>query len=78
MTLQLIFFEEVSEPEEMTDDDSNFSPSDLKIEFVPRKLIPFTLIKLPIFFVFVDLGGGSWKYAAIKFHAKINTFYFCN
>ena len=52
-------FEEVSEPEEMTDDDSDFSPWELKLEFTPRKFIEFTLIKLLFSFIFLDLGGGS-------------------
>ena len=42
-------FEEGSELEEMTDDDSNFSPWELKIEFIPRKFIHFTLNFLLIF-----------------------------
>ena len=41
-------FEEVSEPEEMTDDDSDFSPGELK--FTPRKFIQFTLIKILNFY----------------------------
>ena len=36
-------FEEDSELDEMTDDDSNFSPWELKVEFIPRKFIHFTL-----------------------------------
>ena len=52
-------FEEVSEPEEMTDDDSDFSPWELKIEFIPRKFIQFTLIEL-LFFIFLDLWGGLY------------------
>ena len=50
-------FGEVSEPEEMTDDDSDFSRSELKIEFTPRKFIQFTLIKLLLSFIFLDLGS---------------------
>ena len=52
-------FEEVSEPEGMTDDDSDFSPLELKIEFIPRKFIQFTLMKLLLSFIFLDLGGGG-------------------
>ena len=47
-------FEEISEPEEMTDDDFDFSPWELKIEFIPRKFIQFTLIKFYPWF----RGGG--------------------
>ena len=56
-------FEEVSEPEEMTDDDSNFSPSwELKIEFKPRKFIHFTLFEVFFSFTFLDLTGGLiWR-----------------
>ena len=49
----------VSEPEEMTDDDSDFSPLELKIEFIPRKFIQFTLFELLFSFIFLDLGGGG-------------------
>ena len=42
-------FEEDSELKEMTDDDSNSSPWELKIEFIPRKFIHFTLNSLLIF-----------------------------
>ena len=41
----------VSKPEEMTDDDSDFSPCELKIEFVPRKFLEFTLIKRLFFLI---------------------------
>ena len=43
--------EEVSEPEEMTDDDSDFSPLELKIKFTRWNFIQFTLIKLLFFLI---------------------------
>ena len=53
-------FEQVSEPEEMTDDDSNLSLWELKIKVIPRKFIQFTFIKLLFSFTFLDLGGGAY------------------
>ena len=51
----------------MTDDDSDFSPWELKIEFIPRKFIQFTLIiKLLFSFIFIDLGGGVVKWRTYR------------
>ena len=48
----------VSEPEEITDDDSDFSPWELKIEFIPSS---FNLHLLNFYFlIFLDLGGGAY------------------
>ena len=44
----------------MTDDDSDFSPLELKIEFILRKFIQFTLIELLFSFIFLDLWGGLY------------------
>ena len=53
-------FEEVSEPEEITDEDTEFSPWDLKIEFIPRNLIQFTLTDLFLFYFSWFMGGGAF------------------
>ena len=43
----------------MTDDGSDLSPSDSKIEFIPENLFQFTLNKISFSFIFVDFRGGA-------------------
>ena len=72
-------FEEVSEPEEMTDDDSTFSPWELKIEFISRKFIQLTLIELLFSFIFlkcVSKNFGRLKRVILYSRRSLLSFHF--